>query len=107
PSTGTLAYLGLPAHAAFANGDVRVDGGVRTGDTISPHYDPMIAKIIVRGADRAHARARTLPALAHAPVAGAHTHAALRAPPACTPTPPSWPAWCATRPSPTPTWIPA
>ena len=51
PSIGTLAYLSLPAHTAFANGDIRVDGGVRMGDTITPFYDPMIAKLIVRGAD--------------------------------------------------------
>src|SRR3546814_4011346 len=52
PSIGTLAYLELPPHTAFANGEVRVDGGVRMGDTITPYYDPMIAKLIVRGADR-------------------------------------------------------
>lgn len=54
PSIGTLAYLGLPAHVAFANGDIRVDGGVRTGDTITPFYDPMIAKLIVHEIGRAH-----------------------------------------------------
>mgnify|MGYP000885763867 CR=1 FL=1 len=79
PSTGTLAYLGLPAHTAFANGDVRIDGGVRAGDTISPHYDPMIAKLIVRGADRDEARARMLQALAQTHVAGVHTNAAFLA----------------------------
>ncbi|KAG1272247.1 hypothetical protein G6F65_011846 [Rhizopus arrhizus] len=40
PSIGTLAYLGLPPHTAFANGDVRVDCGVRTGDTITPPMWP-------------------------------------------------------------------
>ena len=34
------------------------------GDTITPFYDPMIAKLIVRGADRDQARARMLQALA-------------------------------------------
>ena len=49
PSIGTLAALSFPAHSAFQNGDIRIDGGVRAGDTITPFYDPMIAKLIVRG----------------------------------------------------------
>src|SRR5690606_24110705 len=53
--------------------------GVRAGDTISPHYDPMIAKLIVRGADRDEARARMLQALAQTHVAGVHTNAAFLA----------------------------
>ena len=40
PSTGTLHHLTFPS-------DVRVDTGVRQGDTITPHYDPMIAKVVV------------------------------------------------------------
>src|SRR5699024_8819819 len=58
PSTGTLSVLRFPAHVAFANDDVRVDGGVQQGDQISPFYDPMIAKLIVRGDDREQALAR-------------------------------------------------
>lgn len=77
PSIGTLAYLGLPAHVAFANGDIRVDGGVRTGDTITPFYDPMIAKLIVHGADRDQARARMLQALAQTQAVGVQTNAAF------------------------------
>lgn len=77
PSIGTLAYLGLPAHVAFANGDIRVDGGVRTGDTITPFYDPMIAKLIVHGADRDQARARMLQALAQTQAVGVQTNVAF------------------------------
>ncbi|CUJ77436.1 acetyl-CoA carboxylase biotin carboxylase subunit [Achromobacter dolens] len=77
PSIGTLAYLGLPAHVAFANGDIRVDGGVRTGDTITPFYDPMIAKLIVHGADRDQARARMLRALAQTQAVGVQTNVAF------------------------------
>jgi len=90
PSTGTLVHLGLPAHTAFANaGDgadisagidgVRVDGGVRAGDAITPHYDPMIAKLIVHGADRAQALARMRRALADVHVVGVQTNAAFLA----------------------------
>lgn len=79
PSIGTLAYLGLPAHIAFANGDIRVDGGVRTGDTITPFYDPMIAKLIVHGADRDQARARMLQALAQTQAVGVQTNVAFLA----------------------------
>ncbi|MDQ1761332.1 acetyl/propionyl/methylcrotonyl-CoA carboxylase subunit alpha [Achromobacter aegrifaciens] len=77
PSIGTLAYLGLPAHTAFANGDIRVDGGVRMGDTITPFYDPMIAKLIVHGADRDQARARLLQALAQTQAVGVQTNVAF------------------------------
>lgn len=77
PSIGTLAYLGLPPHTAFANADIRVDGGVRTGDTITPFYDPMIAKLIVHGADRDQARARMLQALAQTQAVGVQTNVAF------------------------------
>ena len=48
PSTGTLVHLRAPANGP----SVRVDTGVCAGDGISPHYDPMIAKLIVHGEDR-------------------------------------------------------
>ncbi|MDA5557847.1 acetyl/propionyl/methylcrotonyl-CoA carboxylase subunit alpha [Shimia sp. MMG029] len=45
PATGTLSHLTFPPEA-------RVDSGVRAGDTISPWYDPMIAKLVVHGPTR-------------------------------------------------------
>ena len=45
PSTGSLSHLQFPTE----NHQVRVDTGVRQGDSISVHYDPLIAKLIVHG----------------------------------------------------------
>jgi 3-methylcrotonyl-CoA carboxylase alpha subunit len=49
PSPGTLTRLVFPLEDAH----VRVDTGVRQGDKVTPWYDPMIAKIIVSGENRA------------------------------------------------------
>ena len=85
PSVGRLSHLALPPHVAFTVGQsaagepaaVRVDGGVRTGDTITPFYDPMIAKLIVWGADRDQARARMIQALEQTEIVGVHTNVAF------------------------------
>jgi 3-methylcrotonyl-CoA carboxylase alpha subunit len=89
PSIGTLSHLSLPAHVAFQRSEggqagdepaaVRIDGSVRQGDTITPHYDPMIAKLIVWGADRDQARARMVQALAQTRVVGVQTNVAFLA----------------------------
>jgi len=79
PSIGTLARLDLPQHVAFTHGAVRVDGGVRAGDAITPYYDPMIAKLIVHGADRDEARRLMLQALAQTRVVGVQTNVAFLA----------------------------
>lgn len=63
PSPGVLT------EARFAEG-VRVDTWVATGTEVSPHYDPMIAKIIVHGRDRTEAIARMRDALAATSIAG-------------------------------------
>jgi acetyl-CoA/propionyl-CoA carboxylase biotin carboxyl carrier protein len=64
---------------------VRVDSGVRAGHEISGLYDPMIAKLIVHGVDREHARRRMLRALGELVVEGPPTlvgfHQALLAHP--------------------------
>jgi 3-methylcrotonyl-CoA carboxylase alpha subunit len=77
PSTGRLDVYRLPTAASFERADVRVDSGVREGDEISPHYDPMIAKLIVWGADRAQALARLDAALAKTHIVGPHTNVAF------------------------------
>jgi len=66
PSTGKLHWLGLPDQSD----QVRVDTGVESGDVITPFYDPMIAKLIVHGADRASALARMEESLAQFRVLG-------------------------------------
>jgi 3-methylcrotonyl-CoA carboxylase alpha subunit len=66
PSTGRLLHLVPPAESL----NVRVDTGVEEGDEITPHYDPMIAKLIVRDDTRERACARMLQALAQYRVVG-------------------------------------
>jgi 3-methylcrotonyl-CoA carboxylase alpha subunit len=72
PSIGTLQHLHLPAHCSFVvnRGQTRVDSGVIQGDAITPNYDPMIAKLIVWGADREQALARMAAALAQTRIVG-------------------------------------
>ncbi|TSE20830.1 Acetyl-/propionyl-coenzyme A carboxylase alpha chain [Tepidimonas alkaliphilus] len=70
PATGRLQVLRAPAHVAFQVGDVRLDAGVGEGDVISPHYDSMIAKLIVRGDTRQQALQRLDEALARLHVVG-------------------------------------
>jgi 3-methylcrotonyl-CoA carboxylase alpha subunit len=77
PSIGTLRHLGTPDAVSFELGGVtaapaavRIDSGVREGDAISPFYDPMIAKLIVWGADRKQALARMAQALAQYQIVG-------------------------------------
>ncbi|MBN8504452.1 MAG: acetyl/propionyl/methylcrotonyl-CoA carboxylase subunit alpha [Burkholderiales bacterium] len=77
PATGRLDVLRWPAHASFERANVRVDTGVVEGDAISPHYDSMIAKLIVWGEDRAQALARLDAALAQTHIVGLHTNLAF------------------------------
>ncbi|MCW5655102.1 biotin carboxylase N-terminal domain-containing protein [Hydrogenophaga sp.] len=74
PATGTLAIYRKPACTSFERGTVRVDDGVREGDTISPFYDSMVAKLIVHGATRAEALARLDAALAETRIVGLSTN---------------------------------
>jgi 3-methylcrotonyl-CoA carboxylase alpha subunit len=66
PSTGRLVHLAPPEQTLH----VRVDTGVEQGDEISPHYDPMIAKLIVWDETRERAASRMLQALAQYRVVG-------------------------------------
>ncbi len=70
PSTGRLAHVRFPPEGSH----VRVDAGVRTGDTVSIHYDPMLAKVVVWDRDRASAVRRIREALAGVQIVGVTTN---------------------------------
>ncbi len=73
PVVGTLTHLRAPAEDAY----VRVDTGVRAGDSIGVHYDPMIAKLIVWDRDRPSAVRRLVRALSDYEVVGLQTNLGL------------------------------
>jgi len=83
PSIGTLRHARTPAAVNFELGGsaepaaFRIDSGVREGDTISPFYDPMIAKMIVWGKDRTEALARMAQALSQYQIVGLSSNIAF------------------------------
>ena len=68
PTAGTITSLEWPTGHG-----VRVETGVRVGDTVSPDFDSMIAKLIITGPDRATAIARSLRALRELTIGGIAT----------------------------------
>ncbi len=72
PSTGKLWALSLPEGEGL-----RIDTGVTEGDSVTPFYDPMIAKIIAHGATRDEALDRLSQALTDTLVAGPKTNVAF------------------------------
>ncbi|MCJ2028533.1 urea carboxylase [Methylobacterium sp. J-043] len=67
PSAGLLTEVRFPENA-------RIDGWIATGTEVTPFYDPMLAKIIVTGADRPAALAALRQALADTAVSGIETN---------------------------------
>ena len=75
PVGGFLPQAGRIDHLAFGVGaGVRIDGGVVSGDTVSPFYDPMIAKVIAHGPTRDVALDHLASALGNAHIAGLATN---------------------------------
>jgi len=72
PSPGTIQAWSPPAGEG-----VRLDAGYEQGSVVTPHYDPMIAKLIVSGRDRAEAISRSRAALEAFTVEGIKTNLPL------------------------------
>jgi len=70
PSTGTLTAFDVPCDRA----GLRLDSGVESGGVVSPHYDPMLAKVIAHAPTRAEAVASLAAALAGARIHGVTTN---------------------------------
>nr|XP_023023429.1 methylcrotonoyl-CoA carboxylase subunit alpha, mitochondrial-like [Leptinotarsa decemlineata] len=70
PGAGPLLYLSTPE----ASDDTRIETGVRQGDEVSVHYDPMIAKLVVWGKDRSEALSKLETRLLEYNIAGLETN---------------------------------
>ncbi len=75
PATGTLRHLATPTEGPH----VRLESGVRAGDEVGIHYDPMLAKLIVWDTERAGALRRLRSALEGYQVVGVTTNLELLA----------------------------
>src|SRR4051794_7146745 len=69
PVTGRLSRFEIPSVAG-----VRVDSGVESGTVVSPHYDPMLAKVIAHAPTRSEAATMLAAALARARIHGTTTN---------------------------------
>ncbi|PKA41994.1 3-methylcrotonyl-CoA carboxylase [Rhizobium sullae] len=67
---GFLPATGVIDEMRFPEDGVRIDAGVRAGDRISAHYDPLIAKMIVHGPNRRAALAALTRALQASHIGG-------------------------------------
>ncbi|XP_077017275.1 methylcrotonoyl-CoA carboxylase subunit alpha, mitochondrial isoform X2 [Tamandua tetradactyla] len=70
PGAGPLVHLSTPQ----ADLSTRIETGVRQGDNVSVHYDPMIAKLVVWGADRQAALRKLRSGLHQYNIVGLHTN---------------------------------
>ncbi|XP_024419777.1 methylcrotonoyl-CoA carboxylase subunit alpha, mitochondrial [Desmodus rotundus] len=70
PGAGPLVHLSTPP----ADISTRIETGVRQGDEVSVHYDPMIAKLVVWAADRQAALTKLRYSLRQYHIVGLHTN---------------------------------
>jgi acetyl-CoA carboxylase biotin carboxylase subunit len=69
PSPGTITEWTAPAGPG-----IRVDAGYEAGNTVTPYYDPLLAKLCVHGADRVQALERARAAVAAFRISGMKTN---------------------------------
>jgi acetyl-CoA carboxylase biotin carboxylase subunit len=69
PGPGTITEWAEPAGAGL-----RVDAGYQVGNTVTPFYDPLLAKLCIHGADREQALDRARDAVAAFRIAGPKTN---------------------------------
>ncbi len=74
PSPGTITAWTEPTGPG-----VRVDAGYAAGNTVTPFYDPLLAKLCLYGADRAQALARARSAVEAFEISGLKTNLAFHA----------------------------
>jgi urea carboxylase len=67
PAAGRLSAVDMPP-------DVRAETWIEAGTEVTPYYDPLLVKLIVRGSDRAEALSRLRAALASTRIAGIETN---------------------------------
>ncbi len=69
PSAGRIERFQYPA-----GGETRIDTGFAGGNLVEPHYDPMIAKLIVHGPNREDARKKLIRSLKELHITGLTTN---------------------------------
>ena len=72
PSPGTITTWQAPSGEG-----VRVDSGIHAGSQVTPYYDPLLAKIVTYGLDRAQTIDRMRQALDSCRVEGVRSNLAL------------------------------
>jgi 3-methylcrotonyl-CoA carboxylase alpha subunit len=78
PSTGKIELMTIGRFSYdYENDDLRIDTGIAVRDTVQPYYDPMIAKVIAWGEDRAEAATQLASAMADTLVWPVKTNAAF------------------------------
>ena len=78
PSPGKIVRFETPVPAdGRLHGGVRVDAGYRAGDTVTPFYDSLLAKLVVHGATREETVARLRAALDASVIEGVKTNLPL------------------------------